>query len=183
MKELCIDGLVIRMERRKIKNLNIYVKPPFGEVFVTVPMRMKEERVLEFIRSREEWIRKARERVRQRSEAMGAQERTFTQEEKNALLEQVLRCAEKWEPRLGVHSSKWQIREMKTRWGSCSVHSGQIRINLRLADKPEECLEYVVVHELCHLLEPSHNQRFHSLMTQFLPDWKERKKRLENKTE
>ena len=62
---------------------------------------------------------------------------------------------------------------MKTRWGSCTVETGKIRLNARLARKPETCVEYVLVHELCHLLEPSHNARFHRLMDGFLPDWQE----------
>ena len=70
------------------------------------------------------------------------------------------------------------IRDMKTIWGSCSTKTGRIRINLQLAVYPDECIEYVVVHELCHLLEPSHNARFKQFMKKFLPDWKERKKLL-----
>ena len=67
------------------------------------------------------------------------------------------------------------------RWGSCSIHSKKIRMNLQLAVKSEECVEYVLVHELCHLLEPSHNQRFYDLMSHFLPDWRERKQKLNEK--
>ena len=70
---------------------------------------------------------------------------------------------------------------MKTRWGSCTVETGKIRLNARLARKPETCVEYVLVHELCHLLEPSHNARFHRLMDGFLPDWQERKLLLNQK--
>ncbi|MFR6467952.1 MAG: SprT-like domain-containing protein [Lachnospiraceae bacterium] len=70
---------------------------------------------------------------------------------------------------------------MKTRWGSCTVQTGKIRLNFSLARKPEACLEYVLVHELCHLLEPSHNARFHGLMDKFLPDWRERKLLLNQK--
>ncbi|MFR7383572.1 MAG: SprT-like domain-containing protein [Anaerostipes sp.] len=62
--------------------------------------------------------------------------------------------------------------------GSCSIHSKKIRMNLQLAVKPEECIEYVLVHELCHLLVPSHNERFYHFMDLYLPDWENRKKKL-----
>lgn len=67
---------------------------------------------------------------------------------------------------------------MQTRWGSVSVDTGSIRLNINLALYPEKCLEYVIVHELCHLLEPSHNHRFKELMTRYMPDWKERRNAL-----
>jgi hypothetical protein len=60
---------------------------------------------------------------------------------------------------------------MKTRWGSCTPATLHVLINLELAKKPPECLEYIVVHELTHLLEPTHNRRFVALMTQFMPKW------------
>ncbi len=78
----------------------------------------------------------------------------------------------KWEPVMGVTVKKFFVQKMKTRWGSCNYTKANVRFNSELAKKPIECLEYVVVHELVHLLEPSHNARFHRLMTQFLPHWK-----------
>jgi predicted metal-dependent hydrolase len=79
---------------------------------------------------------------------------------------------EKWQPIMGVVVNKFFVQKMKSRWGSCNYTQGNVRFNSELAKKPPECLEYVVVHELAHLLEPSHNARFHSLMSQFLPNWK-----------
>ncbi|MBN2843352.1 MAG: M48 family metallopeptidase [Sedimentisphaerales bacterium] len=77
----------------------------------------------------------------------------------------------KYEKISGVQVADFDIRKMKTRWGSCSFESKIIRINLELAKKPDECLEYIVVHEMMHLLEPSHNKRFISLMDHFMPKW------------
>ena len=74
------------------------------------------------------------------------------------------------EARIGVHAARWSVRVMKTRWGSCTPKTGAIRINARLAAYPPECLEFVVAHELVHLLEPSHNARFHALLDEFCPD-------------
>ncbi len=77
-----------------------------------------------------------------------------------------------WEKKIGVSVEKCIVRKMKTKWGSCTPGSRSIRINLELAKKPPECLEYIVVHELTHLLEPSHNSRFIALMDQFMPKWR-----------
>ncbi|WP_437194494.1 M48 family metallopeptidase [Planctomicrobium sp. SH527] len=84
----------------------------------------------------------------------------------------------KWEPILGVRASGFYVQRMRTRWGSCNPNSGTIRLNTELAKKPRECLEYVVVHELVHLLEPTHNARFVALMDQLMPQWQETRKRL-----
>jgi len=77
----------------------------------------------------------------------------------------------KWEPVMGVKVEKFYVRRMKTKWGSCNITAGTIRLNTELAKKPPECLEYVVVHEMVHLLERHHNARFRALMDQLLPQW------------
>lgn len=77
----------------------------------------------------------------------------------------------KWEKALGVQVAEWGIKQMKTRWGTCNIQARRIWINLELAKKSPRCLEYIVVHEMVHLLERLHNARFRSLMDQFLPQW------------
>ena len=77
----------------------------------------------------------------------------------------------KWESLLGVKVKRFFVQRMKTKWGSCSHGAGSIRLNTELAKKPPECLEYIVVHEMIHLLEPTHNSRFIALMDQFMPKW------------
>lgn len=79
---------------------------------------------------------------------------------------------EKWEQILGVKVNDTIIRRMRTRWGSCTPTRRTIRLNTELAKKPRECLEYVLVHELVHLLEPTHNANFKSLMDKFMPQWR-----------
>jgi predicted metal-dependent hydrolase len=79
---------------------------------------------------------------------------------------------EQWQPVLGVAAAEWGIRKMKTRWGSCNIRARRVWFNLELAKKPARCLEYVVVHELVHLLERNHNARFKALMEQHLPTWR-----------
>ncbi len=77
----------------------------------------------------------------------------------------------KWALIIGVDVPWWGIKVMKTRWGSCNPSKKRIWLNLHLIEKPMICLEYVIVHELVHLLEASHNSRFYALMSQFMPDW------------
>lgn len=78
----------------------------------------------------------------------------------------------KWEPLMGVKVKRFFVQRMKTRWGSCNPETGGIRLNSELAKKPPECLEYLVVHEMTHLLEPTHNDRFMVLLERFIPRWK-----------
>ena len=85
---------------------------------------------------------------------------------------------EKWQPLMKVQVRRLYVQRMRTRWGGCNPATGTIRLNTDLAKKPLECLEYIVVHEMAHLLEPSHNARFTSLMDLFLPAWRQLRKRL-----
>jgi predicted metal-dependent hydrolase len=77
----------------------------------------------------------------------------------------------KWQPLLGVKVERFFVQRMKTKWGSCNHRARTIRLNTELAKKPAECLEYIVVHELVHLLQPTHNARFVALMDRFMPNW------------
>ena len=84
----------------------------------------------------------------------------------------------KWERAIGVKVDKVFVRRMKTKWGSCSRTSSSIRLNTDLAKKPPSCLEYIVVHELAHLVEPTHNQRFVDLLDRMMPNWRSYRKLL-----
>ena len=80
---------------------------------------------------------------------------------------------EKWEKSLNVTIDEWQVKQMKTNWGTCNIEKKRILINLELAKKPLHCLEYVILHEMVHLLERHHNERFLYYMDTFLPNWKQ----------
>jgi predicted metal-dependent hydrolase len=86
---------------------------------------------------------------------------------------------EKWQPVLRVKVRDWGVKKMKTKWGTCSVDARRIWINLELAKKPLRCLEYIVVHEMVHLLERKHGDRFTALMDRYLPDWPSRRTELQ----
>ncbi|MBI5059905.1 M48 family metallopeptidase [candidate division KSB1 bacterium] len=92
-----------------------------------------------------------------------------------ALIPQLL---EKWQSRLNVKVADWGIKRMKTKWGSCNVEARRIWLNLELVKKSEQCIEYIVVHELVHLIERHHSDRFTKLMDKHLPNWRSRKQEL-----
>lgn len=105
-------------------------------------------------------------RADQRERVMSAWYRERLRESMPALIAQ-------WEKKIGVHAEEWGIKKMKTKWGTCNIQVRRIWLNLELAKKSEHCLEYIIVHELVHLLERRHNDRFLSLMNQSMPNWKQ----------
>ena len=108
-------------------------------------------------------------------------------EEKQAVLDEWYRkevrtaaqpLIEKWQRLMNVSVARCYVQRMKTKWGSCNDSTRSIRLNSELAKKPPRCLEYVVVHEMAHLLEPTHSRRFVKLMNAYLPDWQHRRAEL-----
>lgn len=97
------------------------------------------------------------------------------------LKQRIPKLIEKWEPRMGVNVNEFGVKKMKTRWGTCNIRDHRIWLNLELAKKRPELLEYVVVHEMVHLLERLHSKRFYSFMSEFLPEWKSLKDELNGK--
>lgn len=174
-----VDDLEVLLTRKAIKNVHLRVKPPDGRVEVSAPWRTDERFVAAFVREKRPWIdaQRAALAVSPRAEAAAA-----TPEEVAQWKAVVSACVpaliEAWEPIMGVKAGKIAYRNMTSRWGSCQPATGRICINVRLALYPPECLEYVVVHELCHLLERGHGPRFQSLMDRFMPDWRERRAKL-----
>lgn len=177
-KIVYIKNIPVTLEWRKVKNMNLYVKRPDGAVLVTAPIGTSQAQILEFLHRKEHWIVKHHETMARQNEKEKALD--VTEAQMQDFQKRLENYIEKWGPIMGVHATHWTIRTMKTRWGSCTVTTGRIRINARLILYPEKCLEYIVVHELCHLIEPSHNKRFKNYMTKFLPDWKQREKLLRN---
>ena len=88
------------------------------------------------------------------------------------LKKQIQPLVDKWQEKIGVLVDDWQVKQMKTKWGTCNIQRKRIWINLELTKKPLQCLEYIVVHEMIHLLERHHNDRFLSLMEKYMPQWK-----------
>ncbi len=90
---------------------------------------------------------------------------------RSLIKEEAVALIKEWEPKMKVKVSNLFVQRMKTKWGSCNPVAGNIRLNSELAKKPLECLEYILVHEMVHLLEPTHNHRFVKLMNRFMPQW------------
>lgn len=168
-----VDEFEVRVVRKRVKSLRIRVMPPDGHVQASVPVRMPFSHVEQFIRSKRSWIVQQQEALRTSPQTTAALATPEEVREWRAVVSAfVPQLVARWEPIMGVRVKKLAYRNMKSRWGSCQPSTGRVCINVRLALYPPECLEYVVVHELCHLLEPSHGPRFHELMDGFLPDWR-----------
>jgi predicted metal-dependent hydrolase len=88
------------------------------------------------------------------------------------LRDQIPELQAKWDPVIGVQVASCAIKRMKTKWGACNIEERRIWLNLELAKKPPACLEYILVHEMVHLLERHHNDRFRAYMDEFLPQWR-----------
>lgn len=107
-------------------------------------------------------------------------EKIMAQWYRQQLKQAIPKLISKWEKIMGVKINKFFVQQMKTKWGSCNVTASNIRLNTELAKKPKICLEYVVVHEMTHLLEPSHNHKFKALMDKFMPQWRSHQQTLNN---
>lgn len=218
---MVLDGIEIKVDKKRIKNIYIRIKPPAGDVIISAPFHMKDEDIYIFAESKIEWIKKHRRKYegaasrrlvssektylwgreytlvikegRGRAEASGEsiiiyepQSSSFEQRqaELNSLYrrefsQKISELAPQWEQRMGLFADEWRVRDMKTRWGSCNTVRKRIWLSLKLASYPVCCLEYVIVHELCHLLVPNHGADFKVLMDRFYPEWKKVKKLLD----
>lgn len=114
-----------------------------------------------------------------RKESTTKQREVFVNEWYRGLLKnEVEKYLPKWETITGLHCSSWQSKYMTTRWGTCNTNTRKIWLNLQLAKKPLECLEYVILHELAHLKVKDHGAGFVAILDQYMPYWREQKKRL-----
>jgi len=108
-----------------------------------------------------------------RPDSTTEQRQTIINEWYRTELKKLIRpIVDKWEKQIGVTVDYWQVKQMKTKWGTCNIEKKRIWINLELAKKPIHCLEYIIVHEMIHLLERYHNDRFLTLMEKHMPQWK-----------
>ena len=186
-RTVCAGGKKIKyiLERKQVKNINLRVRPD-GIIKVSASPRVDASQIDDFVLSKAEFILKALERFK----SAETTERQFQEELVKAKSGQESLLAD---PAIfteildevypafipyGIARPKLRIRTMKSCWGSCLVNKGIITLNRKLLMKHRECIEYVVVHELCHFIHPNHSKEFYKFMEQFMPDWKERKGRL-----
>lgn len=175
------DDHEVRITRKRIKNLNIRVVAPDGHIEAHAPLHMSVARIKTFIESKRAWIarqqKKLQDSPQMRAELANDEEKRMW---RDLIAATVPLLVEMWEPLLGVNVKKLAYRNMKSRWGSCQPTTGRICINTRLALYPPECLEYVVVHEMCHLIEPGHTPAFWALVEHHLPAYRTAKAKLAN---
>jgi len=228
---LILGDIPIKVEKKRIKNMHIYVKPPFGEVLVTAPLYVTDKEIKNFVNERADWIVENVEKLRDteitpnptydtgdiipiwgelyslvvledtrysltlsdnlnengyktatlivREGCTDEQKINFIKEwYRDELSERVEILLPQWENYTGLHCSSWQSKAMKSRWGTCNTKTKKIWLNVRLAEHPVECLEYVILHELAHTVVPNHSADFKAILTRYMPEWKQYKKKL-----
>jgi len=145
-----------------------------GTVTVTAPYGVPVVVIEQFVQGRSDWVEAQRAKLENTIQAHAANATKAEQAEWRKAVElSVTFLLEKWEPVIGVRHRKLSFRNMKSRWWSCQPQTGRICINTRLALFPPRCLEYVVVHELCHMRVANHGPAFKALLDAYLPDWRE----------
>ena len=174
--------MTVQVTYRRTRRLSMRIVKN-GDVHVSAPIGMPRSEVEQFIEEHRDWIAKARKKTcesQQRRADFYNQLPLRTREQANdalcrlkALIEPMV---DRHSKEMGVQPSSIYYKAMISRWGVCHIREKSICFSAYLLLLPEWCVEHVVVHELCHLLEPSHNARFHALMDKFFPRWKEARK-------
>ncbi len=168
------DYRIIRSRRR---TMAIEITPE-AEVLVRAPLMMSDAAVAGFVEIRREWIEKHLAKIRKKAEQRAGVSK-LTSEEKQIIIDRALRLiperVKHYAASVGVTYGRITIRNQKTRWGSCSTN-GNLNFNYLLADMPEEVLDYVVVHELCHRQEMNHSPKFWSEVGKAFPEYKKVRK-------
>lgn len=157
--------------KSKIKNMYIHIKE--GKVIVKAPIKLKEKYVQDFVNKKAKWIY---DKLRENKLKSNKDEKI---ERKDIyLLEKIVKeSIKKYSLLLGVTPQKVRIKRIKYAWGSCSSKKN-ITININLANKDEKVIEYVVLHEMCHLIHMNHSKDFWDLVEKFMPQYKEYKNKL-----
>ncbi len=151
-----------------------------GSVHVRAPFWLSSSEVIRMVSSKAAWIQ-ARQKALEKEPVLPSGKTELNRLRKEAMLKFLDIAApwvEQFKKKYGVEPKKWTVRTMNTRWGSCSSATGRITLNTKLYYKPDECVEYVIVHELCHLIHPDHGKGFYALLEKELPEWKRRRKQL-----
>ena len=187
--KLVIDGIPVEINRKKIKHMYLYVKPPEGAVSVSAPMRMPRQTIERFVREKRGWIEKRQESYRRQygtagtdsadgadgGNSGGPQIRPLDEKDRAFLRKEIAEILPRWEERTGLHCAGFQIRDMKTRWGVCAPAQCRITFAQRLAQQSPAAVVYVAVHELAHFAVPNHSPAFWAVVARVLPDYKARR--------
>ncbi len=165
------DGLEVQVTVKMVRRVNMRIHPDSPHVRISIPSGLPMAEVWRMIDDKRGWIDDALSRTMQRRSARVESEPALTRKEALAFACKVMKRLNFWSGKMGLTYSRLVIRQMKSRWGSCTV-SGRICINRRLAHYPDTWLEYVIVHELAHLVHHNHSPRFWALVEKYCPDWR-----------
>lgn len=218
--KIVVAGVSVEVQKKKIKNAHLYVKPPDGQVVVSVPLAMADKAVELFVRTNIGWVKRQIETFRQqlrsakrqyvsgetlyfggkqyfltfvvnerrnsfvlegsravlsmRASSTVKQRENYVREQyRSQLKAAVERLLPKWEKATGLQAAEWRTKYMTTKWGVCKVEKKRLWFNLQLAEKPTVCLEYIILHELLHLVERQHNAHFIAMLDEYMPHWRE----------
>ena len=186
IKQIKWNEYDVEITRKQVKNLNFRMKPSEpNKIYISIPLRASYDDAIKLLDSPR--IRKMLEKSRKNiAEAKPTKADWYEKQkpyigEYSRRLEKLLPgMFERWQKTLGVRAAKIAIKDTRSQWGSCNVKNHNISISVWLGAFPEECIEYVVVHELVHLLEKGHNARFYGYLDRYYPEWKACEGKLKN---
>ena len=172
---LTAGGYTVLVQRKSIKNMYLRVDPQTGWLKVSAPRFTSDRTIADFVGRRADWIGKAMDRAQEKA---AKPVRTFSAADRRAFRAKCEAALDRWQPVVGKRAKGFSVRDMKTRWGSCNTRTGHLNFNLKLLDMPPECLDYVVVHELCHLWVNGHSKTFWAHVERVYPDYRRVRKQL-----
>jgi len=171
---MALDVPYYTLNRKRIKNLRLTVKAPYGEVVVSAPRHVPDSAIAAFVAGKAAWIAKHQERIA--VQPLPLQPGPETEALRRHLKRSAPPMVERWADVMGLATPDVTIRRMTSRWGTCNTKTKRITLNLELARRDQALLDYVIVHELAHLIERGHNARFYAVMDTYMPDWRLRRR-------
>jgi len=178
--------MAIQVTYRRTSRLSMRIAKN-GDVHVSAPIGLPRKKVEAFIEQHSDWIVKARKRTEERLQERNSFYRQLplaTKAQKEQAMKRLKTLVEpmvdRYSKEMGVEPSRLYYKPTISRWGQCNVKDRSIYFSMYVLLLPDWCVEHIVVHELCHLLEPSHNARFHALMDHYFPRWREARRKMKN---
>lgn len=178
-KSVLYNGVSItyHLQYKKVKNINIRIKPD-GQVYVSANSLVSQKRIDDFILSKGEFILKAIEKFKSKKSIPPTP--FYDETEIKKVILNICDNIYPYFKKCGVPFPKIKFRKMKSQWGNCHTKKKILTFNLNLMYAPSECIEYVVVHEFAHFLQPNHSPKFYNELEKVIPDWKMRRKKLKD---
>lgn len=187
-KQFIWKNYTVQITKKKIKRANLRIKPDNPNIIhISILYQMSFASAMQFLEQPKflQWIENSEKKVRNHPRLQTDWYEEHKQLEpvyRSRLQELLPDLFKRWERSLGVKTNKVTIKDTRSQWGSCNVRTKNISISVWLGAYPIECIEYVVIHELVHLLEKGHNERFYGYLNEYYPNWKECRNLLKNTT-